>query len=171
MSLWEPNICASDEWYTPAHIFDALGEIFDLDVSAPRGGGPHVPCRRYLTKEEDGLSAPWSGFVWMNPPFGGRNGLAPWMRRFLSHGDGLALTPDRTSSPWWQDAALLADGMLCTRGKVQFIRPDGTLGKSPSNGTTIWAAGQRAVDALRRADAYGLGSAWVRNPPKQETLL
>ena len=28
----------SDEWYTPAYIFDALGERFDLDVAAPPAG-------------------------------------------------------------------------------------------------------------------------------------
>lgn len=27
----EPSIGLSDEWYTPKHIFDALGEKFDLD--------------------------------------------------------------------------------------------------------------------------------------------
>jgi hypothetical protein len=31
-------------------------------------------------------------------------------------------------------------------------RPDGTVGKSPSNGTTLFAAGPRAVAALRRAE-------------------
>jgi hypothetical protein len=39
----------------------------------------------------------------MNPPFGGRNGLAPWLDKFFANGNGIALTPDRTSAPWWQD--------------------------------------------------------------------
>lgn len=88
MSAWEPSVGASDEWYTPARVFHALGTVFDLDVAAPAGGAPHVPCRRYLTKADDGLTAPWSGCVWMNPPFGGaqRTGalaaplLRPWQR-------------------------------------------------------------------------------------------
>lgn len=25
----------SDEWYTPQYVFDALGEVFDMDVAAP----------------------------------------------------------------------------------------------------------------------------------------
>lgn len=28
MSAWEPCLGASDEWFTPSYIFDALGEIF-----------------------------------------------------------------------------------------------------------------------------------------------
>ena len=162
MSIWEPCIGASDEWYTPARVFDALGTVFDLDVSAPIGGAPHVPCRRYLTQEDNAILTPWSGFVWMNPPFGGRNGLAPWLDRFFAYGNGIALTPDRTSAPWWQDAALCADAILLTRGKIQFERPDGSVGKSPGTGTTLWAAGHEAIEALRRAERYGLGTVWAR---------
>lgn len=161
MSTWEPSVGASDEWYTPARVFHALGTVFDLDVAAPAGGAPHVPCRRYLTKADDGLTAPWSGFVWMNPPFGGRNGLAPWLDRFFSHGNGIALTPDRTSAPWWQDAAAHAEAILFTRGKIQFERPDGSVGKSPGAGTTLWAIGGGAVADLLAAQACGLGTVWV----------
>ena len=88
----------------------------------------------------------------MNPPFGGRNGLVPWLDRFFQHGHGIALTPDRTGAPWWQDATAKADALLLTRGKVKFERPDGTIGKSPGCGVTLWAAGPRAVAALRHAE-------------------
>lgn len=151
MSDWEPCVGGSNEWYTPAYIFHALGEVFDLDVAAPACGPAHVPCRAWLHEADDGLQAPWGGFVWMNPPFGGRNGLVPWLDKFFAHGNGIALTPDRTSAPWWQDAARRSDMMLFTRGKVKFIRPDGTVGGSPGAGVTLWAAGARAKQALLRA--------------------
>jgi hypothetical protein len=65
VSHWEtPG--ASDEWYTPAYIFDALGCLFDLDVAHPATVATAVPCKRFLSS--GGLDAPWSGFVWMNPP-------------------------------------------------------------------------------------------------------
>ena len=99
----------------------------------------------------------------MNPPFGGRNGLVPWLDRFFAHGNGIALTPDRTSAPWWQDAADRADAILLTRGKVKFERPDGSVGKSPGSGVTLWAAGDRAVAALIRAETHGLGTVWQRS--------
>ena len=134
MSAWEPCIGETDEWFTPSYIFDALGEIFDLDVSAPPNGGPHVPAQAWFTKRDDGLTAPWRGIVWMNPPFGGRNGLVPWLNRFIQHGNGIALTPDRTSAPWWQDANRRADATLFIAGKVKFERPDGSVGKSPGFG-------------------------------------
>ena len=158
MSSWEAT-GQSDEWYTPAFVFDALGEWFDLDAAAPPDGPRHVPCGAWL--HSDALSLPWRGFVWLNPPFGGRNALAPWLDRFFAHGNGIALTPDRTSAPWWQDAAQRADAILLTRGKIKFERPDGSIGKSPGSGVTLWAAGPRAVSALSRAERK-LGSLWVR---------
>ncbi|WYK05460.1 DNA N-6-adenine-methyltransferase [Cereibacter sphaeroides f. sp. denitrificans] len=164
MSAWEPCIGISDEWYTPRHVFDALGEHFDLDVAAPWCGWA-VPARCRLTEHDDGLKyAPfWHGFIWMNPPFGGRNGLVPWLAKFFAHDNGIALTPDRTSAPWWQDAADRADAILLTRGKVKFERPDGSIGGSPGAGVTLWAAGDRAVAALLRAEANGLGTVWQRS--------
>lgn len=158
MSAWEPCMGASDEWYMPEYIFEALGETFDLDVAAPVSGPLHVPARSWHF--EHGLTMNWYGLVWMNPPFGGRNGLAPWLDRFFAHGNGIALTPDRTSAPWWQDAALKADAMLLMRGKPRFIRPDGSEGKSPGSGVTLWASGPRAVAALDRATS--LGTVWHR---------
>lgn len=151
MSHWEtPG--ASDEWYTPAYVFEALGERFDTDVAAPSRN--RVPARLWYCT--NGLTSPWWGFVWMNPPFGGRNALEPWLDRFFEHGNGIALTPDRTSAPWFWSAWQRADAVLFTR-KIRFLRPDGTAGVSPSNGTALFAAGARGVDALDRAHAAGLG--------------
>ena len=42
MGQWETK-GASDEWYTPAYIFDALGERFDMDVASPPRQ-THVPA-------------------------------------------------------------------------------------------------------------------------------
>lgn len=154
MGYWDrPG--ASDEWFTPPHIFRALGVRFDLDVAAPQDRtNIHVPADRFLTA--DGLTAPWSGFVWMNPPFGGRNGIEPWLDRFVEHGNGIALTPDRTSAPWFWRAWQRVDCAIFTR-KIRFIRSDGSEGASPSNGTALLAIGDRGVAALVRASASGLG--------------
>ncbi len=159
MSYWESQ-GQSDEWYTPAYVFQALGCRFDMDVAAPYGGPPHVPCDTWLHK--DILGERWRGFIWMNPPFGGRNGLVPWLDKFFAHGNGIALVPDRTSAPWWQDAVRRADATMFVNGKIRFLRPDGSEGKSPSNGTALFAAGDKGVAALKRAEAAGLGAVLVR---------
>jgi hypothetical protein len=150
MGYWESN-GASNEWYSPKYIFDALGENFDLDVANGAPGGGNVPCRDLISAGSLEVRWPPTAYVWMNPPFGGRNGIVPWLDKFFAHGHGIALTPDRTSATWWQDAARKADATLFIHGKVKFERPDGSVGKAPSNGTTLFAAGPRGVTALRRA--------------------
>lgn len=153
MSVWEVK-GATDEWYTPPHVFEALGERFDLDVAHPENGKTHVPCDRFYS--ELSLMKTWTGFVWMNPPFGGRDAVTPWIDRFFDHGNGLALTPDRTSAGWFHRAWRRADLVMFTP-RLCFLRPDGSIGPKPSCGAAIWASGNRGCDALRRAARAGLG--------------
>lgn len=156
MALHEQCVGATDEWYTPPYVFSALGCSFDVDVASPgRSVTPWVPAVEFVT--ENGLLAPWRGFVWMNPPFGPRNGISPWLEKFFAHGDGVALTPDRTSAPWWQTFAPGADAILFVAPKIKFIASDGKPGTSPAQGTCLMAAGRRGVEALYRAATAQLG--------------
>lgn len=154
MGHWE-TAGASDEWYTPKYIFDALECRFDLDVASPAGHATHVPADRFITANS--LQTEWRGFIWMNPPFGGRNSLIPWLERFAVHSDGIALVPDRTSAPWFQYIFGHAQLALFISPKVKFERPDGSLGKSPSTGTVLLSIGGRGSEALKRAHLGGLG--------------
>ena len=150
----------TDEWYTPLHVFEAMGVRFDLDVSAPRIECPaYAWCDNAYTS--DSLTRGWWGFVWMNPPFGKRMGLVPWLEKFFAHGNGVALVPDRTSCPWWQDYAPRADLALAVREKIKFIPGPGVKASSPAQGTTLLAVGERGVAALRNANKGGLGSLWL----------
>jgi len=94
----------------------------------------------------------------MNPPFGARNGLVPWLRKFFAHGNGIALVPDRTSAPWWQEFAPQADMILFVAPKLKFIDEMGNPGTSPAQGTCLLGAGQQAMIALCRAEKKGLGT-------------
>ena len=71
------NVIDSDDWYTPAWIFDGLSVTFDMDVAAPDGGAENVPCARFLTVADDGLLTPWEGVVWCNPPYSASSHSAP----------------------------------------------------------------------------------------------
>lgn len=153
MSHWEaPG--RTDSWHTPKYIFDAMHPVtFDLDVAAPAQGPRHVPCRRWL--HHSALDVDWDGFVWMNPPFGGRNGIAPWLEKFAAHGDGIALVPDRTSAPWFRRYVPRGHHILFLSPKVKFERDDGSLGASPSTGTVLFGMGEHARKALWRAKFLG----------------
>lgn len=139
----------TDEWYTPAWIFEALGVKFDLDPCAAQDD--QAPAARWASHRifgGGGMEAEWYGTVWLNPPFGGRNGIRPWLHKLADHGSGIALVPNRTGTDWWQDFASVADGVLFIRGKVKFLRPDGSEGGSPGYGNVLMAYGAAMRDAL-----------------------
>jgi phage N-6-adenine-methyltransferase len=107
---------ASDEWATPQELFDGLAWVyggFTLDPCATAG---NAKCKRFFTREDDGLSQPWTGKVFMNPPYGRQIGR--WVRKaFEESRDGafvVCLLPARTDTRWWQDYA--------TRGHIYFLR-------------------------------------------------
>lgn len=156
VALHEQCVGATDEWYTPPRVFRALGCSFDMDVASPgKDVTPWIPASIYV--KANSLTLPWGGFIWMNAPFGGRNGLVPWLEKFCAHGDGIALVPDRTSAPWWQQFAPQAELILFVAPKLKFIGPNGQPGASPAQGTCLLAIGQRAREPLFRARAEGLG--------------
>ena len=127
---------------------------FDLDVANAAKNGANVPTDNVFSS--NGLENECHGYVWMNPPFGGLNGLVPWLNKFFEHGNGIALTPDRTSTTWFQNAAKRADVMLFISPRVKFERPDGTISKnSASSGTVLFGVGKKAVESLNNARHLG----------------
>ena len=157
MALHEQCVGETDEWYTPPHVFEALGVTFDLDVASPgQSVVPWIPAIGCITGNS--LDQRWHGFVWMNPPFGGRNALVPWLRKFINHGNGICLVPDRTSAPWWQAWAPAMNAILFVSPKLKFIGADGLPGLSPAQGTCLGGLGATALRALRRAEERELGT-------------
>lgn len=136
----EPSQGMSDDWYTPRAIFAALKLIFDLDPCSP-GPGHWVPARKVYTAADDGLAQSWEGLVFMNPPFGGRHGHLPWLRRFLQHANGIAIVRAYTSAGWFHDLAIQAETIVFPRGKTKFVRPDGSIGKAPGHGVVLLGMG------------------------------
>jgi len=146
-----------EEWFTPKFIFEALNRKFDLDPAHPGRDNPYcvVPARKIYTKTDDGLQQPWRGVVWLNPPFGGRRGQVPWLRKFFAHGNGIAIVAARTSADWFHDLVFPnAQILLFPDGKTKFRRPNGTIGKEPGTGIALISVGEIANAALRRS---GLG--------------
>lgn len=114
----ELRVNYSDEWYTPRWILDPLG-YFDLDPCSPLDR-PWDTAGRHLTIEDDGLTSPWAGRVWCNPPY---SEVDQWVKKLADHGDGTALVFARTETAYWQDHVWpRATGVLFLRGRVAFHR-------------------------------------------------
>jgi DNA N-6-adenine-methyltransferase (Dam) len=110
----------SDDYYTPKWIFDLLNVTFDLDVACPPQGPMFTPTRHYYTQADDGLSQPWHGRVWMNPPF---SNPLPWVEKFVNHENGIALVP--TSNGRWMDILWASNSHWVTLKSLKFWTPTG----------------------------------------------
>lgn len=140
----------TDDYYTPKWIFDALGLTFDLDVACPPGGPAHTPCKAYYTQADDGLTSPWNGTVWMNPPY---SKPSPWVDKWLHHANGIALLP-YAKSKWLQRLWDHDDTALLYVYSIKFERADTALNGSTPFPLGIWGIGKTAIQALK---ASGLG--------------
>ncbi|MDB5716493.1 MAG: hypothetical protein JWO15_3890 [Sphingomonadales bacterium] len=134
----------TDERYTPRWVFDALGEKFDLDPASPPLGVSQVPTAAVWTKDDDGLTQPWHGFVWCNPPF---SIATPWADRFMEHGCGLWLGPIANAA--WHDRMTRASDAMILLRDFAFIGRNHAMKRS-SMPLSMHAFGDRATVALRR---------------------
>lgn len=147
----------NDEWYTPRWLFEAAGLTFDMDVCAPMAPEYRTcPALRYLTLNDDGLTAPWDGLVWMNPPY---SGSRPWVERWAVHPTGLALVAAPQGSGGQRSVLntvmAAADALGILSGGVKFLRPAG----GPAElfyALVLAARGEECTSALGRVcDAWG----------------
>lgn len=127
----------SDVWLTPRHIVERLGN-FDLDPCSI-DSHPWQIAPTWYTKERDGLSQPWFGRVWLNPPFGQEKWL--WMARLAEHGNGIALIPACTETAgFFATVWRCADAICFLEGRPHFHRADGTRGHSNSGAPIVLIA-------------------------------
>lgn len=150
----------TDEWLTPPEIINALGP-FDLDPATPRTMPWQTATRRY-TIDDDGLTQPWDGRVWLNPPYGRESWR--WVERLADHGNGIALLFARTDTEWFTDTVWSrSSGLLFLRGRIRFhcvngeqikrARPGGAGAGAPS---VLVAFGWQNGVALERSGLAGV---------------
>jgi len=88
----------SNEHYTPPEITDAVREVFggeiDLDPASSADANRLVRAKAFYTREDNGLTLPWQGNVWLNPP-GGEIEIP-----------GVSPRPFSQAAYWWAQLAL-----------------------------------------------------------------
>lgn len=91
---------------------------------------PWATAARSYTATDDGLAQPWSGRVWLNPPYSRE--AEKWLRKLASHDRGTALVFARTETSWFVDTVWKrASGLLFLFGRLHFHHADGT--RAPAN--------------------------------------
>jgi len=154
---------ASVDWYTPAWVFEELGLQFDLDPCHPSTRIPWIPAAETYSLPADGLALPWSGKVWLNPPYGKHT--PDWLRKMHEHRNGVALVFARTDCAWYHDFIAKADCILFLKGRIKFVDGLGvTGGGGAGSGSMLAAWGRENAYALARMSFKGRGHLVI--PPK-----
>lgn len=139
----------NDEWYTPAQYIElarfVMGGI-DLDPAGCEFAQPIVQAARYYTQEDDGLKQPWSGRIWLNPPYskGLIDAFVDKLRTEYITGDveqAIVLTHNFTDTAWFHALAADAAAVCFTKGRIRFYTVDG-VGNSPTSGHVFFYFGK-----------------------------
>lgn len=108
------------EWATPQDFFDALNAEFHftLDTAATP---ENAKCKRYFTKESDGLAHSWDNeTVFCNPPYGRE--IGKWVKKGseATGGGVVMLLPARVDTRWFHSYILGKAEIRFIRGRLKF---------------------------------------------------
>ena len=132
------------EWYTPASVYQPILERlsmteFDLDPCSPWLDGP-IPAKTRFTPADNGLLQPWQGVVWCNPPYG--RAMAAWCDKAIQEARKgvrvIILAHARTDTKWFHGLMEAGGRPEFIKGRVAFVRPDGTSESAPFPSVLIW---------------------------------
>lgn len=156
MGSHQSHRAGTTTWLTPPHILDALGP-FDLDPCAAHNW---QTAKRHIILPDDGLSADWSGRVWLNPPYGSE--AWEWLAKLAGHGDGIALVFARTETEGFvREVWRKADAVLFLHGRLHFHDVNGVRAKANAGAPSCLVAyGRNNVRALADCGLPGTLTTW-----------
>ena len=107
----------SAEWATPTDFFDRLDREFHFTLD-PCATPENAKCKRFFTKQQNGLLQSWAGeTVFCNPPYGRE--IKHWIKKAHEEAEAGAtvvlLIPARTDTAYFHD-------YINGRYEVRFIR-------------------------------------------------
>ena len=149
-------------WTTPPDILEKLypivGGIFDLDPCSPTSQRKTAPvkAKTYYTGQDDdnGLSLPWHGSVFVNPPYGRE--LKLWIKKCHDESQSgrvkvcIALIPARPDTAAWHRYIAQQADVIMLRGRLRFGGQNGEAAPFPS-ALVVWNANDKDRDELKKA--------------------
>ena len=140
-----------NEWYTPPDYIELARKVMgciDLDPASSKLAQKNVQASAFYTIDVDGLSKPWHGNVWLNPPYSkdciGK--FASKLRESVeskSVQQAVMLVNNATDTAWFQDVVTAASALCFTKGRISFIDKNGKPSNKPLQGQTFLYFGGR----------------------------
>lgn len=114
----------TDLWSTPQDFFDKLNDEFNFTLD-PCATPDNAKCKKYFTKETDGLKQNWQGeTVFCNPPYG--KAIKHWVKKCYEESlkpntKVVMLIPARTDTAYFHDYVYhKAEEIRFIRGRLKF---------------------------------------------------
>lgn len=141
------NNSGNNEWYTPPEYIEAAREVMggiDLDPASSAIANQTVGAEEYYTEKMDGLSLPWHGRIWMNPPYSSDR-IGRFMEKLEAELPGVEsaviLVNNATDTQWFARAVGCSSAVCFPTGRVKFLTPDGRTG-APLQGQAVLYVGE-----------------------------
>jgi hypothetical protein len=165
-----------NEWYTPPNLIESarrvMGKI-DLDPASSEVANRTVRATRFFSKDDDGTIRPWSGSVWMNPPYA-QPLIARFSEKLVAELDAESITQaivlvnNATETGWFQLMHQRATAVCFHKARIKFLDPEGRPG-APLQGQAFlyfWPNVQAFLDEFARH-----GECVVKAPPTTSPRL
>lgn len=108
------------EWATPQDFFDKLDKEFNFTLD-PCATPENAKCKRFFTKEEDGLKQDWNNeIVFCNPPYG--RDIKYWVEKGSNARGGIVvmLLPARTDTKYFHEFIYHKAEIRFIKGRIKF---------------------------------------------------
>lgn len=140
-----------DDWETPKDFYEKLDDEFHFTLD-PCCTRENAKCKKYYTKDDDGLSRDWGGeVVFCNPPYSKNGNQDAWVKKCYTESlkpntTVVALLPARTDTVRFHDYILGKAEIRFIKGRLVFevdgkplIRKNGRTQLAPfPNMICIW---------------------------------
>lgn len=156
------SFTGDNQWFTPSEYIEmarrVLGTI-DLDPASHDLAQERIRASRYFTAADDGLTQPWFGNVWLNPPYA-QPAISDFVEKIAAEYElgsvrqAIVLTHNYTDTAWFQRAAQACRAICFTRGRVQFEDPDGEVA-APTQGQAFFYFGEDPGKFAKEFGAVG----------------
>ena len=109
----------TDQWATPQWFFDELNQEFNFELD-PCADEYNHKCKKYFTKEQNGLAQDWSEYrVFCNPPYGRE--IGKWVKKAAeSNTLVVMLLPARTDTKWFHEYIYGKSEIRFLKGRLKF---------------------------------------------------